>query len=178
MVMRNYKLSSIIFSILVIAFISQSYADVTIKYSITEANWTSLSSPYNFSVKVWKDNTKDNPIIKETPYARFTIWAKLEGGSYGIYTNVTTINGYKSVKYNAELFNASGEHPSNVGYNPANDQWGDEDGELMHFGGILESDFGSHQTESNQTAKTPIPLSALIITLITIPLLTLKRVGK
>jgi hypothetical protein len=171
--MMGYILSNkLIFLIFVLGLLTQSCADLTIKYSITQANWTNLATPYNFSVKVWKDNTKDNPIVKKTTYAKFIIWVENESSGYKIYTNATTINGYKSIKYKAELFNASGEHPSGVGSNPT-EAWGSETGGLIYWTPIKADDFGGHSS-----TKTPIPLGALILTLIAIPLLTLKMVRK
>jgi len=167
---ENHIINKFILLILVLGVLTLSYADMTINYSIIEANWSNLTTPYNFSVNVWKDNTKNNPVVKETPYAKFIIWVEKYTNGYKILNNATTINGYKSIKYRAELFNASGEHPSGVGNNPANNQYGDETGITWYWEGVSESDFSSYQT----TTKSPIPLGALIITLIVIPLLTLK----
>ncbi|AEF96354.1 hypothetical protein [Methanotorris igneus] len=163
----------VIFLILALMFITQSYAYLTVKYSILEANGIPLSSPYNFTVLVSKENTITNPIVEETPYARFVIYVENKNDEWNLYTNATTINGYSSIKYKAELFNASGEHPAGVDNNPTT-VYGDSDGEFWYWGGIPDSDFGSNQTP----VKSPIPLGAVILTLIIIPLITLRRMVK
>ena len=180
MIMWNYKLPSIIFLILIIAFVSQCYADATIKYSITQANWTNLTTPYNFSVKAWLDNDESNPIIKETPYARFVVWVEPDSNAshvdeYLVHTNATTINGYASIYYKAELFNSSGEHPTTSGSNPTY-AWGDSDGEHWYWGAILKSEFGDKEKQQ-ANVKTSISLMAIILSIISMGYLLLW-VGK
>ena len=166
--MQNYKLLSVIFSILVIGFISQSYADITIEYSIIQANGTNLATPYNFSVKAWLDNNESNPVIKETPYARFVVWIEPDSNTshvdeYLVHTNATTINGYASIYYRAELFNSSGEHPTTTaGSNPTY-AWGDSNGIHWYWGAILRLEFGDKE-EPN--VKTSIPLIAIVLSII------------
>ncbi len=164
----------LILLLFILGTISQSWGDLIINYSIIQANWTNLPNSYNFSVNIWLDNTKDNPIVKETPYAKFIVWIEkytTYNNEYKIYTNATTINGYKSIYYKAELFNSSGDHPKGTsGWNPTY-EWGDEDGEVWYWGAILESDFGEHST-----TETPIPFPVIPIILLVIPIIILKMV--
>jgi hypothetical protein len=167
----------LIFLLFILGAISQSCEGLTINYSIIQANWTNLSTPYNFSVNVEPENTKDNPIIKETDYARFVVWIEKDNAhnnEYKIWTNATTINGYLSIYYRAELFNSSGEHPSGTaGYNPTY-AWGDCDGEAWYWGAVIESEI-----ENPSTTKTPTPLPVILITLlVVIPILIIKLVKK
>ena len=166
--MQNYKLLSIIFSILVITFISQSYAYLTVKYDITNTN-TNETKTFTYYVDLGYLN---NPKTYENDYANITLWLE-NNSNYYLHWNLTAkIN----LSYTAELFNASGEHPGWVGSNPYTCNnlptgWYDS----QSWSSIKSGEIGP---EHNPPKKAPIPLSALIITLIAIPLLTLKMVRK
>ena len=127
--------------LIVSAIIPYTIADITIDYSIKEANWAVLSTPYNFSVDVGIDNTANNPIVVETPYAKFIIWVeKVDSKHYAVYTKSTTTNGYLSIYYMAEVFNADGKHPTNIINNPIY-AWGSSNGIIWYWWGASESDF-------------------------------------
>jgi hypothetical protein len=175
--MMGYILSNkLIFLIFVLGLLTQSCADLTIEYSIIQANWTNLTTPYNFSIKVWLDNNKSNPVVKETPYARFVVWIEPDSNyvdEYLVHTNATTINEYASIYYKAELFNSSGEHPTTTsGSNPTY-AWGDPNGIHWWWGAILKSDFGDKEKQQTNV-KTSIPLIAIILSIISMGYLLLQ----
>ena len=127
--------------LIVSAILPYAIADITIDYSIKEANWAALSTPYNFSVDVGIDNTANNPVVVETPYAKFIIWVeKVDSKYYAVYTKSITTNGYLSIYYMAELFNANGKHPADITNNPTY-AWGDSNGIIWYWWGVSESDF-------------------------------------
>ena len=158
------NIKKLIFITFALIFISQVFGDLTIKYSIYYINNTTyegpLTTPYNFSVDVWIDNTKDNPVIRNTPYAKFVVWVEKDpnyANEYKIWTNATTNNPpYLKIWYNAKLYDENGTL-----LNSANGLYGDADGEAWYWGAVLKSNFGSHQT-----TKTPLSLPVILILLL------------
>ena len=127
--MNIKNLLIVVFALLIFP---QIFGDLTIKYSIYYINNTTyegaLTTPYNFSIDVWIDNTKDNPVIKYTPYAKFVVWVEKDpnyANEYKIWTNATTNNPpYLKIWYNATLYDENGTL-----LNSANGLYGDADGE-------------------------------------------------
>ena len=172
--MNIKNLLIVVFALLIFP---QIFGDLTIKYSIYYINNTTyegaLATPYNFSIDVWIDNTKDNPVIKYTPYAKFVVWVEKDpnyDNEYKIWTNATTNNPpYLKIWYNAKLYDENGTL-----LNSANGLYGDADGEAWYWGAVLKSNFGSHQT-----TKTPLSLPViLILLLLVIPAIVWSAVKK
>ena len=159
--MNIKNLLIVVFALLIFP---QIFGDLTIKYSIYYINNTTyegpLATPYNFSVDVWVDNTKDSPVIRDTPYAKFVVWVEKDpnyANEYKIWTNATTNNPpYLKIWYNATLYDENGTL-----LNSANGLYGDADGEAWYWGAVLNTNFGSHRT-----TKTPLSLSVILILLL------------
>jgi len=160
--------NKLIFLILVLGFLTQSYAYLTVQFNITNTN-TNETKTFNYYVDLGYLN---NPKTYENDYANITLWLENDSNYYLHWNLTAKVN----LNYTAELFNASGGYPEWVGCNPYtynNLSTGEYD--CKYWYPIKPEEIGP---EYKPPKKAPIPLGALIITLITILLLTLKMVRK
>jgi hypothetical protein len=156
--MRGYKL---IFLILMLIFITQIYAET-----------------YDYTVNNNTDETYD------TTYATIHIWVEPNGSDYKVWYELTPK--VFNITYTAEIFNSSGVHPGvgnptvsetcNTTYTYSNYWIPVAPGEFPLT--VKFTILKNNPSTTTTTTKTPIPLGAAILTLIAIPLITLKMVRK
>ncbi|WP_456471763.1 hypothetical protein [Methanocaldococcus sp.] len=166
--------NKIIFLILVLGILTQSYAYLTVKFNITNKD-TGVSKTFSYYVDL---NNLNNPKTYENDYSTIKLWLENYTNSGNIYYKLWwNITAKVNLTYTAELFNSTGEHPSLSGNNP----YGHKDlnaGEcdVEYWMPIKSEEVGPEYNPPK--AKAPIPLGVVILTLIATPILTLRMVRK
>ncbi len=168
---KGCMLSKLLFLLLALMFITQSCAYLTVKFNITNKN-TGKTKTFTYYVDL---SYLNNPKTYENEYVKIELLLKNYTVDSNTYYNLTwNITAKVNLSYTAELFNSSGEHPGWVGGNPytcnnlPNGWW-----DSSYWQPIKPEEIGPEYRPP--TTKSPIPLGAVILTLIAIPLLVLLR---
>ncbi|EHP87389.1 hypothetical protein [Methanotorris formicicus] len=165
---------NLLFLILALVFITQSYAYLTVEFNITNRD-TNETKTFDYYVDL---NQLNNPKTYENDYSTIKLWLEnyTDSGNtyYYLHWNITA---KVNLNYTAELFDTSNEHPDWTGSNP----YGPKNLNVAYYDheywtSIKHDEIGPEYKPS--TTKSPIPLGAIILTLIVVPLLTLRKVKK
>ena len=149
-------------SLLILGTLVQIYGDtkVIVEYQVLKVNGVDVpETPFNVTVD-FSTNTQSNPVVSDTSYVTFKTWVEKDanGEVKKVWTNATSKGDYE-VYYKATLYYENGSMAP--GGNPVY-RYANSTGIAWYWYFI-------------KPTKAPIPIPALIFSLITLSIIALRK---